>query len=117
MSPPERPSARPSASFADASAEIGFLYGETRRLAREAEADPRVKVAYQQAMHRLRELQAREAKEWVACFNANRALPPGAGYAALQRADELIAKYAHLTDENSATEDADRPTASTEPVE
>jgi hypothetical protein len=85
-------------------AEINALYREARRLIPLAAKDPEAEARYQATMQRLRELQQREAEKWVARFRSQCHLQPGEGYAALQRADELIAKYAHLAPTNLAPE-------------
>lgn len=117
--PPKRvsPVTPQSAVESESETEIDALYREARRLIPLAETDPRAEAAYQQTMRRLRELQESEAERWVARFRERCELPPGAGYAALKRADELIAKYAHLAPANRTTEDADRATSPTEPSE
>jgi hypothetical protein len=93
--------------------EINSLFREVRRLIPLAATDPQAEIAYQDALRRLRDLEEREAERWSARFNAKRALPPGEGYAALRRADELIAKYADLASANRTAQDADHPTPST----
>ena len=93
--------------------EINSLYREVRRLIPLAATDPQAELAYHDALRRLRDLEEREAERWSARFNAKRALPPGEGYAALRRADELIAKYADLASANRTAEDAAHQTPPT----
>jgi hypothetical protein len=98
-------------------AQINALYREARRLIPLAATDPEAEARYQATMQRLRELQQREAEKWVARFRSQCHLQPGEGYAALQRADELIAKYAHLAPANLASEGPDPQASSTEASE
>jgi hypothetical protein len=105
--PPQR--VVPSGSDA-IEAEINALYREVRRLIPQAATDPQAEIAYQDALRRLRDLEEREAEKWSFGFHARRALAPGEGYAALRRADALIAKYADLASADRTAQDADHPT-------
>jgi hypothetical protein len=105
--PPGQRQPPKSSSPLEPEAEINALYREARRLIPLAATDPEAEARYQATMQRLRELQQREAEKWVARFRSQCHLQPGEGYAALQRADALIAKYAHLAPANLTAEGPD----------
>jgi hypothetical protein len=115
--PPGQRQLSKSTSPLEPEAEINALYREARRLIPLAAKDPEAEARYQATMQRLRELQQREAEKWVARFRSQCHLQPGEGYVALQRADELIAKYAHLAPANLATEGPDPQASSTKASE
>jgi hypothetical protein len=118
--PPRRlrpPQGASPSSSTTAESEIDSLYREVRRLIPLAEKDSQAEIAYQDALRRLRDLEEHEAEIWSARFNAKRELPPGEGYAALRRADELIAKYADLTSANRTDQNSTHPTSSTKDSE
>jgi hypothetical protein len=87
--------------------EIELIYARLRQLAHQAEHDPRAEAKYQRVMTKLRQLQRQEAERLARAMDAQFGMRPGEGYAALKRADEVLAKYGHPASTDDAAGPAD----------
>jgi hypothetical protein len=74
-------------------AAIDRLYSELRPLLSRAATDPSLKEEAQRKLSLLRKLQDEEADEIQRRFEASSLLKPGEGRRALDRADEILARY------------------------
>lgn len=67
-----------------------------------AEDDPSLEGEVQAKLALLRKLQTEEADEMVKRLDASVSLKPGEGYRALQRAEELLARYEDPASSNAS---------------
>jgi hypothetical protein len=81
---------------------INRLYAELRPLMSRAEDDPSLEGEVQAKLALLRKLQTEEADEMVKRLDASVSLKPGEGYRALQRAEELLARYEDPASSNAS---------------
>lgn len=83
---------------------IDSLYAELRPLMSRAVSDPSLRGEVEAKLSRLRELQSEEADEMQKRFEAGLLLKPGEGWQALDRANDLLARYENSPSPNSPTE-------------
>jgi len=82
---------------------INRLYAELRPLMSRAEDDPSLEGEVQAKLAHLRKLQTEEAEEMEKRLEARLHLKTGEGYRALERAEELLARYEDPVSSNSST--------------
>lgn len=83
---------------------IDKLYAELRPLMSRAAADPSLNEEVQVKLSQLRRLQSEEADEMEKRFEAGLLLKPGEGWKALNRADEILARYENSSSPDASTE-------------
>jgi hypothetical protein len=83
---------------------IDRLYAEVRPLMSRAVSDPSLRGEVEAKLSRLRELQSEEADEMQKRFEAGLLLKPGEGWQALDRANELLARYENSPSPNPPPE-------------
>jgi hypothetical protein len=83
---------------------IDSLYAELRPLMSRAVSDPGLREEVEAKLSRLHELQSEEADEMQKRFEAGLLLKPGEGWQALDRANELLARYADSSSSNPPSE-------------
>jgi hypothetical protein len=83
---------------------IDSLYAELRPLMSRAVSDPTLRGEVEAKLSHLRELQSAEADEMQKRFEAGLLLKPGEGWQALDRANELLARYENSPSPNPPTE-------------
>lgn len=83
---------------------IDRLYSELRPLLSRAATDSSLREEAQRKLSLLRKLQDEEADEIEKRFEAGLLLKPGEGYRALERADEILARYEDPSSAHAATQ-------------
>lgn len=83
---------------------IDRLYAELRPLMSRAVSDPSLRGEVDAKLSQLRELQSKEADEMQKRFEAGLLLKPGEGWQALDRANELLARYENSPSPNPPPE-------------
>ncbi|HSS48214.1 MAG TPA: hypothetical protein VLX28_04650 [Thermoanaerobaculia bacterium] len=83
---------------------IDKLYEELRPLMSRVVSDPSLRGEVDAKLSHLRELQSEEADKMQKRFEAGLLLKPGEGWQALDRANELLARYENSPSPNPTTE-------------